>query len=112
MYVGYGALELLLPHAHDLKAKRRIVHGLVQRIHARHRISVAETGRQDLMQRAEVGVAVVAKSAAEVERILEEVGRLAENGGAAVVLEWEPTVLEGDDPDTDDTTDDDEGNET
>ena len=108
MFVGYGALELLLPHAQDLKSKRRIVHGLVERLHARHRVSVAETGRQELLQRAEIGVAVVAKSAAEVERILEEVGRLAENGGEAVVREWEPTVVEGDDPEADD----DEGNET
>lgn len=97
MFVGYGALELLLPHAQDLKSKRRIVHGLVERLHARHRISVAETGRQELMQRAEIGVAVVAKSAAEVERILDEVGRLAENAGEAVVLEWEPTVVSGTD---------------
>ena len=101
MFVGYGALELLLPHAQDLKSKRRIVHGLVERLHARYRLSVAETGLQDLMQRAEIGVAVVAKSAAEVERILDAVGRVADTDSEAVLLGWEPTVVEGDDGDED-----------
>ena len=105
MFVGYGALELLLPHAQDLKSKRRIVHGLVDRLHARYRLSVAETGHHDLLQRAEVGVAVVAKSAAEVERILDEVGRVAGNDSEAVLLGWEPTVLEGDDHDEDEEDD-------
>jgi hypothetical protein len=31
MFIGYGALELHLPYATDLKSKRRIVRGLVER---------------------------------------------------------------------------------
>jgi uncharacterized protein YlxP (DUF503 family) len=53
------------------------------------------------MQRAEIGVAVVAKSAAEVERILDAVGRVADTDSEAVLLGWEPTVVEGDDGDED-----------
>ena len=63
MFVGYGVFALHLPHVRDLKSKRRIVRGLVDRIHARHRVSVAETSAHDLHQRAEVGVAVVAADA-------------------------------------------------
>ena len=89
MFVGYGALDLHLPHARDLKGKRRVVRGLVDRLHARHRVSVAETAHHDLHQRAEIGVAVVAASAAEVERILDDIGQQADAEPEAQVLAWE-----------------------
>jgi hypothetical protein len=95
MYVGYGALELHLPHARDLKAKRRVVRALVERLHARYRLSAAETDHHDLCQRAEIGVAVVAADIAAVERILDEVGRLAESEVEAMVLDWSPVVVGG-----------------
>lgn len=94
MYVGIGILDLELPYAEDLKAKRRIVRSLVERLHSRHRISAAETGALDRRQRAEVGVAIVGASAAAVESMLEEVLRLADAQDGAVVIGWEPTVLE------------------
>lgn len=93
MILGYGALELHLPHVADLKSKRRIVHGLVDRLHARYRVSVAETGQHDRLQRAEIGVAVVASDPATVKRILDGVGRLAESETEAVLVEWSPTLL-------------------
>jgi uncharacterized protein YlxP (DUF503 family) len=93
MFVGYGALELHLPHARDLKAKRRVVRGLIDRLHARHRVSVAETAHHDLHQRAEIGVAVVAASPADVERILDEVARIAEQEPEALVLAWETDLI-------------------
>lgn len=89
MFVGYGALELHLPQARDLKSKRRVVRGLIDRLHARYRVSVAETAHHDLHQRAEIGVAVVAASPAEVERILDEIGQMAEQEPDALVLAWE-----------------------
>ena len=96
MFIGYGALELHLPYAVDLKSKRRIVRSLVERLHARYRISAAETGDHDLLQRSVVGVAVVASDAATVGRMLDEVGRIAESEAEAVVIDWSPVVIEGD----------------
>jgi uncharacterized protein YlxP (DUF503 family) len=94
MIVGVGVLELHLPHARDLKSKRRVVRGLVDRIHARYRISAAETACHELHQRAEIGVALVARDGAEAERMLDEVLRLAENESEAMVTAWSPQVLE------------------
>ena len=94
MYVGLGILDLELPHVHDLKAKRRVVRSLIDRLHTRYRISAAETGMQDRMQRAEIGVAVVAGNEATARQILDEVLRLADQEGEAVVLGWEPQILE------------------
>ena len=42
MIVGLGVLELHLPYARDLKSKRRVVKSLVDRLHARFRISAAD----------------------------------------------------------------------
>jgi len=94
MIVGLGVLELHLPHAHDLKAKRRVVKSLVERLHARFRISAAETAWHDLHQRAEIGVALVARDAAEAERLLDEVLRLAELESEAEIAGWSPQILE------------------
>lgn len=94
MYVGIGVLELELPGVHDLKSKRRVVRGLVDRLHARHRISAAETGAQELWQRAEIGIAIVAAREADVQRMLDVVLELADNEAEAIVAGWEPQILE------------------
>ena len=95
MFVGIAVLDLHLPHARDLKAKRRVVRGLVDRLHARYRLSIAETANQDLHQRAEIGIAVVARDAAEVDRILEQVLGTVEDEPEAMVLEWSPRTVRG-----------------
>jgi uncharacterized protein YlxP (DUF503 family) len=94
MFVGYGIFALHLPHVHDLKSKRRILRGLVDRIHARHRVSVAETGAHDLHQRAEISVAVVAGDEVEVERILERVLEVVDSEIEATILSWNSNVIE------------------
>ena len=95
MFAGIAVLDLHLPHARDLKSKRRVIRGLVDRLHARYRLSVAETDAHDLHQRSELGVAVVARDAGEVERMLDEVLRTVEEEPEVMVLEWSPRILAG-----------------
>jgi len=94
MYVGIGILDLHLPWATDLKARRRVVRGLVDRLHARHRISIAETGDPGLPQRAQLGVAVVSGREEEVERMLQAVLDAADQVAEATVLDWSTRILE------------------
>jgi len=94
MVVGISVLELHLPQARSLKDKRRVVKSLIERLHARHRVSIAETGFNDLHQRAEIGIALVATSASEVEKLLESLRREADAEPEAVVTRWEPQILE------------------
>ena len=54
MIVGISVFELHLPSSRSLKDKRRVVKSLVERIHQRFRVSVAETGFHDLHQRSEI----------------------------------------------------------
>ena len=94
MVVGISVLELHLPQARSLKDKRRVVKSLVERLHQRLRVSIAETDFHDLHQRAEIGVAVVGMSATEVGRLLDGVRREADTEPEAVVTRWEPQILE------------------
>jgi uncharacterized protein len=94
MVVGLGALELHLPYTRDLKSKRRVVRSLVERLHARFRVSAAETAWHDLHQRAEIGVAIVARDAVDAGRMLDEVLRLAEQEQEVEIAGWNPQILE------------------
>ena len=50
MVVGVSVCELHLPGVRSLKGKRKIIKGLIERLHHRYRISIAETAFHDLHQ--------------------------------------------------------------
>lgn len=95
MVVAISVFELHLPRSRSLKEKRRVVKSLVERIHRRHRVSVAETDFHDLRQRAEIGIAAVGVSRSCLERQMDAIRRLADEQDEAIVLGWEPQYLEG-----------------
>ena len=94
MVVGIGICELHLPAVRSLKGKRKIVKSLVERIHARHRVSVAETDFHDLHQRAEISVAVVGNRESEVRQRLDDIRRVYDGELDAMVTAWDPQILE------------------
>ena len=94
MIVGISSFELHLPSCRSLKEKRKVVKSLVDRIHQRYRVSVAETGFHDLHQRAEISLAAVATGEAEIEHMLEEVRSLVDSTPEAFLTRWEPQLLE------------------
>ena len=94
MIVAIAVLELHIPAARSLKDKRRVVKSLIERMHAKFRVSVAETGFQDLHQRAEIGVAAVGRSESELQHLMNELRRVADDEVEAFVSRWEPQFLE------------------
>ena len=94
MVVGVVCCSLHLPYSGSLKSKRRVVRSLVERLHARYRISIAETGEQDLLQRAELGIAAVGRDEHELRRLMDDLRRLIDEEEEAVLLSWEPDYLE------------------
>ena len=95
MTVGVSSFELHLPSSRSLKDKRRIVKSLVDRIHQRFRVSVAETDFHDLHQRAEISLAVVTNGEGEMESLMEEIHGLVEREPEAFLTRWDPQILEG-----------------
>lgn len=94
MIVGVAVAELHLPHARSLKQKRKVVRGLVDRIHARLRVSVAEVGYHDKHQRSEIAIAVVSQSDGDADRMLESIRGLFDDELEAVVARWDPQLIE------------------
>ena len=65
-------LTLHLPGVQSLKDKRAIVRSLVARLRSRLDLTAAEVGAQDLLQRAEVGFAVVSEDGHTARRLADE----------------------------------------
>lgn len=96
MIVGISIFELHLPSSRSLKDKRRVVKSLIDRVHQRYRVSIAETDFHDLHQRAEIAVAAVAAGGEmEMDRMLEEVRNLVESDPEVYLTRWDPQILEG-----------------
>ncbi len=93
MVVLVTVFELHLPASRSLKDKRRVVKGLIERIHARYRVSIAETDLHDLHQRAEIAIAAVHQSPSHVEHMMDAVRSLLEEHPEALVTRWEPEFV-------------------
>ena len=87
MRVGTLAIDFRIPGSDSLKAKRKVVASLRDRVRARFPVAIAEVGHQELRARALVGVAAVGGEGALVERALDEVRRLFESDPRILVVE-------------------------
>lgn len=96
MIIGISVFELHLPSSRSLKDKRRVVKSLIDRVHQRYRVSIAETDFHDLHQRAEIAIAVVAAGGEmEMDRMMEEMRDLVESDPEVYLTRWDPQILEG-----------------
>jgi uncharacterized protein YlxP (DUF503 family) len=96
MIVGISVFELHLPASRSLKDKRRVVKSLIERVHQRYRVSIAETDFHDLHQRAEIAMAVVAAGGeSEMDKMMEQVREMVESDPEIYLTRWDPQVLEG-----------------
>jgi uncharacterized protein YlxP (DUF503 family) len=75
MFVLVLDIELHIPAARSLKAKRAVVKSLVEGSRQRFQVAAAEVGYQDLWQRSRIGFAAVAGSANHVIEVIDEVER-------------------------------------
>ena len=94
MVVSVAVCELHLPGARSLKDKRRVVKSIVERLHQRYRVSVAETDFHDLHQRAEISIAAVGRGQGEMEELMQRLRSLLDGEVEAFVTHWEPQFLE------------------
>jgi uncharacterized protein YlxP (DUF503 family) len=93
MVVGIVRIELHIPGASSLKAKRSVVRSLKERIRARVKAAVAEVDHQDLWQRAALGVAVVSGERSQVDQMLQAVRALVDAAYEAQLIDWQEQRL-------------------
>ena len=94
MIVAVSVFELHIPAGRSLKAKRRVIKSLTERLHQRYRVSVAETDYHDLHQRSQIAIAAVHHSRSEVERLMERIHELVEEVPGAMLTSWDPYFVE------------------
>jgi uncharacterized protein YlxP (DUF503 family) len=88
MVIAYALFDIHLPGCRGLKEKRMILRSLKSRIRNDFEISCAEVGAQDLLQRAQLGAAVVGADQAPLDALLQAVLRFVEENLDGEILEY------------------------
>lgn len=78
MAAGVMTVEIHLPESTSLKGKRQILQSLKMGLRNKFNVSVAETGYQDLWQRAELQIAAAASEKVVLEGTFEKVYKFIE----------------------------------
>ena len=73
MVIAYALFDLHLPGCRGLKEKRMIVKSLKSRLRNQFEVSASEVGGQDLLERAELAVAVVGPDQAPLDALLQKI---------------------------------------
>lgn len=94
LYVGIGRLEVHIPEARSLKAKRSHTRSLVERIRSRHHVLVTEIDYQNLHQRAAFAVCAFSTDAVDVEARLRRVERTIDETWSGHVLLWDVEIVQ------------------
>jgi uncharacterized protein len=87
MILAVTTWDLHLPACHSLKEKRGILKPLTSTLRRTLNVSVAETGHQDLWQRAEIACAAVGSSRPVVDEILRAADRLIEGADGVRIMD-------------------------
>jgi uncharacterized protein len=87
MIVAIQTWDLHLPGCHSLKEKRGLLKPLTSGLRRSLNVSVAETGHQDLWQRAEIACAVVGTARPVVEEVLRAADRVVEGADGVRIVD-------------------------
>ena len=93
MVIGVRSFELHLAGAHSLKDKRSVIKSLKDRLHNEFNVSVAETGRHDAWQTAELTVCLVSTDRRHAQSILEAADRFVASNPFCRVVDTATSFL-------------------
>ena len=94
MRVAVLRVLLMIGDAHSLKEKRRVLRALKDRIQSRYSVAVAETGSQDLWQKAELSAAFVALDSRACDAGLQTLESFIRRHPGAIVTRCERAILD------------------
>jgi uncharacterized protein YlxP (DUF503 family) len=93
-YIAIAHLELHVPEARSLKAKRGPVRSLVEKIKNRHQVLVVEAGHQDLYQRARIAICALSTDVVDAESRLQRVEATIDRQWSGHVLSWDVEIIQ------------------
>jgi len=85
--VAITTWELHLPGCHSLKEKRGVLKPLTAGLRRALNLSVAETGHQDLWQRAEIACAAIGTARAVVDETVRAADRMVEEADGVRIVD-------------------------
>jgi len=87
MILGVAIWELHLEGCHSLKDKRSVLKPLANGLRKTFNVTVAETGHQDLWQRAEIACAALGTDRSVVEETLRAADRTVEEADGVRIID-------------------------
>jgi uncharacterized protein YlxP (DUF503 family) len=93
VFVAAIRLELSIPHAASLKAKRQVLQSLITKVRGRFGAAVAEVGDQDLWQRSVVGIALVSGEESHAREMAAKVRDFVDAHWEGEVCDWDMDIL-------------------
>ena len=93
MVVGVARISLKLFGVSSLKGKRKIVKSMISRLSNRFNASVAETGRNDSLEWAEIGLAMAGKDAGYINSKLDKALNMADEMGLAMIADTNIEII-------------------
>ena len=88
MTIGLCRLALYLPESGSLKRKRQLLQSLIVRVRNKFNVSISELGDNDLWQRAEVGVAIVANDSRHANQVLSKVVEIVQTDRQVQLIDY------------------------
>jgi uncharacterized protein YlxP (DUF503 family) len=93
MVVGTGIIILRLHDCRSLKGKRKIVKSMVGRLRSHFNVSMAETGANDIYQRAEIGFSLVGNDSSLINSKIDKIFNMADNLGLAEIVDTRMEII-------------------
>ncbi len=93
MIVGICHLDVIIPENHSLKGKRHVIKKIIDRVRSRFNISIAEVGDNELWQRSQLGISMVANDRRFVNSYLDKVVNFIEAMNIVDIVHSELEIL-------------------
>ena len=97
MWIGWIEFDILLGETYSLKQKRSVMRPRVTELRRRFEVSAAETGSQDLLRRAQIGIAMVTGERGHLVEVLDAAERLVAAHPEVELLSARRRMASGDD---------------
>jgi uncharacterized protein YlxP (DUF503 family) len=93
MVLGIAVITLRLHECRSLKAKRRSVKSIIQKIRNSFNISIAEVGSNEIYQKAEIGIALVGNDRQLMNSKIDKLLNLIDDIGLAEIVDTEMEII-------------------
>lgn len=93
MVVGTAVIELKLFAVHSLKAKRKIVKSMTAKITNQFNASAAETGHNDSLEWAQIGVAMAGNNSRVMNSKLDKLLNMVDDLGLAMIADTRIEII-------------------